>query len=448
MPEPRTSPLPPPSAVQTGELSCRELVLQLLRRIETLDPQLRAWVAVDAAGALAQAEQRDAAAAAGNSGPLHGLTLGVKDIIDVAGLATLAGSPLRPASPAHHDAAVVSALRAAGAVILGKTVTTQWAFLDPPPTVNPWQADRTPGGSSSGSAAAAAARMCHVALGTQTGGSVIRPAAFCGLFGFMFARDVQNGRGILPLAPFLDRPGLLAGALADLRAVYNVLLADPQASLASDQAANSARPASLPAEVLVLREPLTNTASPQVLAVFERALTRLAARGGNSSGPRMVDGQLVHEFSGVAEALGRVMAFEAAGVHRQAFKQRASGYAPRIAELIRAGQKLGAATYEQAKDRLESWRTTVIERTANAVLVMPSAPTTAPGRETTGNPQFNSPWTAAGVPVLTVPIGLAADGLPVGLQLITAPGNEPQLFALAEAISGEPLIPPLANAPA
>jgi aspartyl-tRNA(Asn)/glutamyl-tRNA(Gln) amidotransferase subunit A len=171
--------------LRAGELTSSELTQRCLNVIDKLEPQIHAWVCVDRDRALASAKQLDAELAQGKSrGPLHGIPIGVKDIVDVAGLPTRAGSPLTSDKPVAKDAAIVTRLRDAGAVILGKTVTTEYASFDPPPTRNPWNLKHTPGGSSSGSAAAVAAGMCLATIGTQTGGSIIRPASYCGVYGF------------------------------------------------------------------------------------------------------------------------------------------------------------------------------------------------------------------------------------------------------------------------
>ncbi len=425
------------SAVRRRELSCRDLVDGLLQRIEAHDASLRAWVEVAAEAAREAASHADE----NNSErqhALHGITLGVKDIIDVQGVATLAASPIRSHEKRPRDAAIVRQLRAAGAIVLGKTATTQWAFLDPAPTRNPWNADRTPGGSSSGSAAAVAARMCHVALGTQTGGSVIRPAAFCGVFGFMFAPDVVDPVGILPLAPTLDRPGLLAGDMHDLRRCYAVLAGGQDAPSPMDDRTGSQM-------IRVIRAPWIERASPAVASRYQTAVEELTARlRAVGMEAELVDCDLSHAFAGVAAAHFRVMAVEAAQVHGEAVGAQPEGFATEITNLIRQGEATSEKNYRTALDRLQQWGADVRQLLgAGEVLVMPSAPTTAPTRETTGDPSFNSPWTAAGTPVLTVPIGQADDGLQVGLQLIAAAGAEDRLCAVGQSFADDVRFPQL-----
>ena len=423
-------------AVRHGEVRGTELVRALLQRIDESDSSLHAWVAVDRDAAIRQAEHLDSLPS-DEKPKLAGITIGVKDIIDVAGYPTLAASPLREDVACQQDAAIVQRLRDAGAIVLGKTVTTQWAFLDPPPTCNPWDLQRTPGGSSSGSAAAVAAQMCHVALGTQTGGSVIRPAAFCGVFGFMFPPGVVSTAGIQPLSPTLDRPGLIAGSLADLHSAYEVLSATDEVSVA-----RSLQP---PQQIRVIRAPWFERTDPEVLEVFERAITKLREDSARHDPPSSFEEcDLSDEFQGVSTAHLSVMAYEAAIVHRAAFGDSPEQFAPKIAELIQAGQETTDTEYQHALAVLSDWRSAVANLTNDgAILMMPSAPTPPPTAETTGDPSFNSPWTAAGTPVLTAPAGQSADGLPIGIQLITAPAFAERLFRTARCWEGSVVFPAL-----
>src|SRR5262249_38750864 len=208
-----------------GETTCIEVLQTCLDRIDEKEEAVHAWVLVDREGALRQAEVlNDELHAGQDRGPLHGIPIGVKDIIDVKGFPTVCGSPCPTDRLASADATIVGRLREAGAVILGKTVPTAYAWIDPPPTRNPWNLDRTPGGSSSGSAAAVACGMCLGAIGTQTGGSITRPAAFCGVSGMKPSRGaVRSDRGGRPFAPSLDHIGPIGRSVADLRVLFNAI---------------------------------------------------------------------------------------------------------------------------------------------------------------------------------------------------------------------------------
>ena len=210
--------------LRSGETTCLDVLQSCLDRIDEKERAVRAWVLVDRDGATLQAQALDAELQAGRDrGPLHGIPIGVKDIIDVKGLPTGCGDPRGSGHVAAEDATIVTRLRDAGAVILGKTVTTAWAWIDPPVTRNPWKLDRTPGGSSSGSAAAVACGMCLGAIGTQTGGSIIRPAAFCGVAGMKPTFGHVSTTGIFPFAPSLDHPGPIARSVDDLMVLYRAL---------------------------------------------------------------------------------------------------------------------------------------------------------------------------------------------------------------------------------
>lgn len=413
--------------MRAGELAFPELVGTVQARIDRHDARVKAWVVVKHDQALSQAEQ----VAGGKA--LCGITVGVKDIIDVAGLPTLAASPLRPNVASQRDAEIVRRLRDAGAVILGKTVTTEWAFLDPPPTCNPWNLERTPGGSSSGSAAAVAARMCHVALGTQTGGSVIRPAAFCGLFGYMFAPGELPSEGILPLAPTLDRPGVMSADLSDLQRVVSAITSTPFSSHVEDRQS-----------IGVIRQPWLANADDEVRQAFDVAVAKLPVQLHELGvAAELVDVDLTQEFDGVAQAHLSVMAYESANVHRAAFEGEPDKFGKRIRELIETGLSTSQPEYQQALGRLEAWQQAIHRETAQGrLLLTPAAPTPAPAKETTGDPSFNSPWTAAGTPVLTAPVGLSADGLPLGIQLIGAAGGEHRLFQMAKCWEAGIGLPP------
>ncbi len=212
------------NAIRTGTLSPVELVLRCLDAVDRYEPRVRAWVLIDRAGARAEAERLEKAAHRGEwRGPLHGIPLGIKDIIDVAGWPTAAGSRLWANNMAFRDAEVVTRLRQAGAILLGKTVTTPYASFDPPPTRNPWNLERTPGGSSSGSAATVACGMCLGALGSQTGGSLTRPASYCGVATCKPSFGAVSVDGVLPLAPSMDHVGPIARCVHDLAILLKVI---------------------------------------------------------------------------------------------------------------------------------------------------------------------------------------------------------------------------------
>ena len=420
-----------------GELVPSDLVESCLARIEQLDPQIHAWVHVDAAGASREAERLGKLLAKeGPIGPLHGIPVGIKDLIDVAGWPTKCGSALREGHVANRDAAVITSLRKAGAIILGKTVTTEWASFDPAPTRNPWNQSRTPGGSSSGSAAAVAAEMCLAALGTQTGGSIIRPAAFCGACGLKPGFGEVAMDGIVPFTLHLDHVGPIARRVSDLYLVWQSLAQGTHGSLESHYSKRWADTDleswigayGLNKTLFVLEGPLTERMEPAMREVYERTLGRLKS----SIHTRPL--ALPDSFRDVHLWHRRIMAAEAAAYHRELFPAQRARYGREISKLLDEGLALPAVEYAEAMIRRDQMREELARLLHQhedllGCLVMPATLGPAPGLETTGDPAFNSPWSYVGWPSLTIPCGLTADGMPCGLQFIAA--TPPQVFAMA-----------------
>jgi len=423
--------------LRAGELRPADLVAHCLARIEQFEEHVHAWVLVDADGARREARRLGELADSGEwLGPLHGIPIGIKDIIDVAGWPTRCGSPLRVGHVAQQDAPVVARLRKAGAIVLGKTVTTEWAGFDPPITRNPWNLAHTPGGSSSGSAAAVALEMCHAALGTQTGGSIIRPAAYCGVAGLKPGHGDISLDGIAPLTLHLDHVGPIARTVADLYAIWQPLAIGAHGSIDSLFTMKWARHDlefwldcyGANKTLFVLEGPLLDRASPEVRTITGRAIDRLRS----SVWVRPL--ALPDSFREILTWHRRVMASEAAAYHRETFPAQRDHYGPRIAELLDEGQSVRGIDYADAliqREKLRSELASLLGANQDLLgcLVMPATLTPAPGLETTGDPAFNSPWSYLGLPALTIPCGRAANGLPVGLQFIAL--TMPQVFAMA-----------------
>jgi len=414
----------PPTILEAGrqfrrqQASPREIVEICLQRIDAYEKQLQAWVLVDREGALQEASRREAELRDGRDrGPLHGIPLGVKDIIDVAGMATRAGSALTDEATKAADAPLVARLREAGAIVLGKTVTTELACFDPPPTRNPWNLLRTPGGSSSGSACAVAAGMCLGALGSQTGGSITRPASYCGVAGLKPTHGRLDVTGIVPVSRHLDHPGPIARCVADLEIVFAVLADRPP------EPASEAFRARQP-HMGVLAGYFLEQASAEVAWVFRSAIDALVAAGAKSS-----LAALPAAFGNVHQQHWRLMAREAALAHGERYRAGAERLGPKVAGLIREG--LADAQRPQLALQAEFRREAVQTLGHFDALVTPATPTTAPDPSTTGDPKFNSPWSYAGLPTVSIPCGLAEDGLPVGLQLVGHLERESELLAVA-----------------
>ncbi|MEX2175391.1 MAG: amidase [Pirellulaceae bacterium] len=424
-------------SMRAGDLRPLDLVEYCLSRIDDFEADVHAWVLVDADGARREAQRL------GNMadddewlGPLHGIPIGIKDIIDVAGWPTRCGSPMRTGHVAAKDAAVVARLRKAGAIVLGKTVTTEWACFDPPITRNPWDLRRTPGGSSSGSAAAVALEMCLAALGTQTGGSIVRPAAYCGVAGLKPGHGDISLDGIAPLTLHLDHVGPIARTVADLYAVWQSLAIGAHGSIDSLFTMQWAKQDlefwldchGANKTLFVLEGPLVERCSPEVRELTTRALDRLKS----SVWVRPL--ALPDSFSQVHAWHRQIMASEAAAYHRDTFPQQRAEYGPSVAALLDEGRAIPAHEYAQALIQREKLRNELAALMAASsdllgCLVMPATLTAAPGPETTGDPAMNSPWSYLGLPTATIPCGLTADGLPVGLQFVAL--AMPQVLAMA-----------------
>lgn len=428
--------------LSTGTLSPVELVKSCLDQIDKCESQVAAWELVDRDGALKEARRIEQRLRQRRPvGALAGIPIGIKDIIDVAGWPTKAGSRLRTNHVAQRDAEVVRKLREADAIVLGKTVTTEFASFDPPRTANPWDTTRTPGGSSSGSAAAVATGMCLAALGTQTGGSVIRPASYCGVFGFKPSYGAISLHGVVPLSPRLDHVGILARSADDLALVLAQIAKSRRLArfhmemqlYGAGAQSTSSKQASRPYRLLQLVGERLPVVEPKVAGGVQAALQRLA-----SDGYSIETTTLPCDLAAIAVHHYRMMAVEAAHVHREAFEREPQQFGPRISELIETGLHTKAVDYvesvryqKSAKQLVSTWF-----EEQRVILIMPATTSVAPTRETTGNPAWNSPWSYLGLPSLTIPCGLV-DGLPIGLQLVGAPDADYAVIAAAQAISAK-----------
>jgi aspartyl-tRNA(Asn)/glutamyl-tRNA(Gln) amidotransferase subunit A len=423
------------AAYRRGSLTPLEVVGHCLAGIKRLEPAVAAWVSVDEAGALQAAELCTRELAAGKlRGPLHGIPIGVKDIVDVAGWPTRAGSTLTAAEAVAADATVVAKLRAAGAIILGKTVTTEFACFDPPPTKNPWNAAHTPGGSSSGSAAALAAGMCLGAIGSQTGGSINRPASYCGVAGFKPSFGRVSRAGVTPVSFHLDHVGSLARTATDC----GLLLAAMAGPDALDPACSERPVFELPDEraswtperaprLGVVRQYFFETADEETAAIVAAAIESFGEQGA-----KIVQLPLPEYFCEVHTMHRRIMACEAFDYHQAKFGFPRDGYGPQMRLLLEEGSKVSMSEYQMALRHRLAFRNAMQRCLADVdALLLPATPGPAPDTTTTGDGRFNSPWSHAGVPSLSMPCGITAGGLPVALQLVGEAWGEEWLLQTA-----------------
>lgn len=425
--------------IRRRELAPTELIRALLARIERVEPAIRAWQLVDGEGALAAARRSEGEHATGDSGQLAGVPVGIKDILFTAGLATTNGSPAFSDFVPDHDATAVGRLRAAGGIVLGKTVTVQWAYSDPPVTRNPWRADRTPGGSSSGSAAAVAARMVPAALGTQTGGSILRPAAFCGVVGLKPSYGRVSRFGVTPMSWSLDHVGPLTRSVEDAAVLLQAIAGRDPADPASAGApvgdyVDAVRRADRGPRLGVVPDYL-EAASPEVAGHLRDVISRLDRAGAEISEVR-----LTRPLPLLVAARAIISQVEVASLHARLLRERPDAFAPRIRAQIQVGQLVTGEAYLQAQ-RLRRQARPEVEAMLDGLdcLLMPTVDVVAPEPSTTGNAAFQAVWSLFGFPALTLPSGLSGEGLPFGIQLVARPFREDTLLRAAawcEAILG------------
>ena len=433
------------AALRAKELSPVDLVASLLSRIEALEPALVAWATLVPELALAAARQAERRP--GAESPVHGVPFGAKDIFDTAGIRTAAGSKLWAERVPAKDAASVALLTGAGAVLLGKTHTTEFADGDPAPSRNPWDAEHTPGGSSTGSAVAVAARMVPFALGSQTIGSVLRPAAYNGVVGLKPTFGRISRLGVAPLAPSFDHVGVLTRTVADAAAVLDVLAghdaADPDSADMPVDAYSAAVGTGAAPRIGLLRGWFAEESDAETRLKMEDVAQELARAGADI---REVDPGI--DF-GDAYAHHRVMMeTETAETHAELFTGNEHLYGPKLTEYIRRGQAHAATAYVLAaafRRRMSDLAREALEGVD--ALLMPTASGPAPRDLTsTGDTRFQSPWSYTGFPSISVPMGLAGNGLPLGMQLAGAPFEEAKLLRVAhwaEQALGVRLSPPV-----
>lgn len=424
--------------IRAGTLSPSNLLAACLKRTDAVEPAVAAWVRLDRDAAARVAVQRDIEAREGRfMGPLHGVPIALKDIFDAAGVPTTAGAPAWATRTPAVDAPSVAALRGAGAVPMGKLATTPFAYLDPSVTRNPWDPVHTPGGSSSGPAAAVAARMVPLALGSQTVGSVLRPAAYCGVVGLKPTHGRISAAGVLELAGSLDHVGVFARAVEDCALALTVLVGGDPAP--DDYVGAVVDP---PAPRLGVLAPFLARATPEMGKHLE-AVTR----GLEAAGARLEDVALPAAFASIYDVGATVLRAEAAAAHAPLFPAHAAEYPPKIKELIELGHAISAPVYLAAQAARRQVREAVGAIAARYdAFLLPTIGAPAPrGLASTGDPSFCSPWSFLGMPAITLPTGVEG-GLPLAVQLVAAPWSEARLLAAAawcERVIGFTAGPPL-----
>ena len=417
--------LPATAAVRglrTGTLSASELTDALLARIAAREPDLRAFAWHDPASARRAAARADATLRSGRPlGPLHGLAFGIKDVLDTADMPSQYGSPIWAGHRPRADAAAVAMARRAGAIAVGKTVTTEFATRYPGPTVNPRSPGHTPGGSSSGSAAGAAAGFFHASFGTQTAGSIIRPAAFCGAVGFKPSFGMLHRGGMKVMSESLDTIGVIAGSVGDCALFMGGLTG-------RDFGSPEARPDAAPRIGLCLG-PTADQASPATLALLDRVGAAASKAGATVTALR-----LPSVMEGAMEAHPVVMNMESAQALAWELDQAPAQISAVLRERMDWARSQPPAMLDEARLAFVTARLAFADAVAPFdVLLTPSAPGEAPeGLDWTGDPAFNSLWTLLHVPCVTVPAGEGPKGLPLGVQVVTGFGQDRAALTWAE----------------
>lgn len=441
------------SAVRTGQISPLELAQAYVERIDRVGPQVRAFVAIDADDILAQAEDRQADLSSGREiGPLHGVPIAVKDVVDVRGLPTRAGSSSTSPAAAQRDSESVRALRAAGAVILGKTVTHELGYgVVSSPTANPWDLTRIPGGSSGGSAAAVRANLAAVAIGSDTSGSVRIPASLCGVVGYKPTYGLVSRHGVTPFAWSMDTLGVLARDARDAAVTFRAMAGpdsrdEGSVSVESWTGFTMPDPAHWNDGVLAgLRigipdQYFNDHIAEPVKAAIDRSLLQLESMGARLS---TIDASFLTAAMDIQYAILRP---EASAYHGEALRERPESFGYRVEQLLRLGTTVPASAYVNAQRLRASIRTEFRQRFEQVDLIVgPTSPTVAPlvgsetveiaGRTEPLSPAFvrlTVPASLAGIPTVSVPCGMH-DGLPIGLQLMARPYDDDRLLQVADA---------------
>lgn len=417
------------AALAEGRVSAVETAEACLARIDAREPQVAAWAHLDRERVLKQAGELDRRRRSGRPvGPLHGLPIGVKDIIDVRGMPCSYGTPLEEGRRPAEDAAVIRRLRAAGALVLGKTVTTEFAYYAPGRTRNPHDPARTPGGSSQGSAAAVADGMVPLALGTQTNGSVIRPASFCGVVGLKPSFGAVPRTGVMADAPSLDTIGVFARSVEDAALLEH--------AMGTDGIDRDAGGSPGPLSAIAASEPPVRPNLAFVrTAAWEKAAPETAdgfAELSDALGSSIEEVPLPEPFGGAIAWQRVIMAAEMARGLGHYADRGGEKVSPQFRELVEEGRAILAHDYLVARDWQRTLRAGLdqVFKRFDAILT-PAAPGEAPGVETTGDASFCSLWSLVGLPAISLPLLTGPNGLPVGVQLVGPHGDDARLLRTA-----------------
>ncbi|HSF48109.1 MAG TPA: amidase, partial [Burkholderiales bacterium] len=416
------------SAIRAGEITCEELLASCLARIEAMEPEIEAWTFLDPDYAFVQARALDTERREGKPiGSLHGIPVGIKDIIDTADMPTECGSAFYSGRRPIADATVVSRLREAGAIIIGKTVTTELAVYSPGKTRNPHDPNRTPGGSSSGSAAAVAAHMIPLALGTQTHGSIIRPAAFCGVYGFKPTHGLISRAGVLKQSRALDHVGVFARSLEDIALIAEPLIGyderDADSKLAAQpQLARVLREEPpVPPRLAFVKTPIWDEAETDTKDAFAELVEHV--------GERIEEVELPELFGKAHEWQRIIHEADLAKSYEREYERGKAVLSARLQEMLERGRTILAIDYQRALEgaQISSALLDDVFYRYDGIITAAAAGEAPRGLEATGSPRFCTIWTLAGVPAISLPLLEGSHGLPMGVQLVGQRGDDARL---------------------
>ena len=417
--------------IARGELSAEEYVGALVERIAAIDASVHAFAHHDPDDALAQARALDERRRNGMAlGPLHGIPVAIKDIFDTADYPTECGSPLLKGRTPMRDCTAVARLRTAGAVIIGKTVTTEFAYFHPGKTRNPRDLERTPGGSSSGSAAAVAAGMAPLAIGSQTNGSIIRPAAYCGVYGIKPSHGLISRSRALTLSRALDHVGVFGRSLADAALILEVLAGydaeDPETRAVAAPAflETLGEPPPMPPKFAFVRTPIWGQADDTTRAAFEALVESLGASASTIDLP--------DAYSAAWEDHRAIMAADMAHNLGAVVERGGEASSKTLRDFLAEGRTVSAVRYLAARDAARRYAAGIEEVFVHYdAIITPATVGIAPKGDATGSPVFCSLWTLVGLPALSLPLLSGEDGLPLGVQLIGQAGDDARLMRTA-----------------
>ena len=421
------------SALAEGRISSEELVAACIARIKIDEERVQAWAFIDPEHALRQAQAADLRRREGKPlGALHGIPVGVKDIIDTEDMPTEDGTVLHAGRRPYNDATLVAMLRSAGAIIMGKTVTTELATYFPGKTRNPLNPEHTPGGSSSGSAAAVAARMVPLAIGTQTNGSVIRPAAYCGIIGYKPSFGLVSRHGVLKSSGPLDHVGVMARSVEDAALLAEQIIGFDENDPATKPRAHPLLRATalqeppLPPTLAFVKTPMWKTADAQCQAAFKELVAHL--------GERVEEFKLPDGFKDAWKWHQTVMEADLAKNYAAEYEEGRDHLSAALRERIERGRKVRAVDYNRALDMVPALNgalAQMFELRYEAILTPATSGTAPHGLESTGSPAFCTLWTLCGLPAITLPLMQGENGLPLGVQLVGPRGSDARLLRTA-----------------